>query len=92
MMQLETRLECVESLLRLSGACQDGVREFVRRRPRLTGRLSGIAQKLLGSSKRSWTAQADGCTTHTLFSGWLSAVASLASMVVPPVPGFFGCV
>ncbi|RRT68101.1 hypothetical protein B296_00038624 [Ensete ventricosum] len=47
-MQLETRLECVESLLRLSGACQDGAREFVRRRPRLTGRLSGIAQKLLG--------------------------------------------
>ncbi|RRT67147.1 hypothetical protein B296_00022909 [Ensete ventricosum] len=48
-MWLGTRLECVESLPRVSGACQDGVREFVERRPRLVGRLSGVAEKLAGS-------------------------------------------
>ncbi|RRT55170.1 hypothetical protein B296_00016278 [Ensete ventricosum] len=40
-MRLRTRLECVESSPRVSGACYDGVREFIRRRSRLTERLSG---------------------------------------------------
>ncbi|RWV85392.1 hypothetical protein GW17_00052819 [Ensete ventricosum] len=50
MMQLGTRLECIESSLRVSGVCQDGAREFARRRLRLTGRLSEEAEKLVGSS------------------------------------------
>ncbi|RRT59305.1 hypothetical protein B296_00043250 [Ensete ventricosum] len=45
-MQLRTRLECVGSSPRVSGACQDSAREFIGRRPRLTGRLSGVAKKL----------------------------------------------
>ncbi|RRT54440.1 hypothetical protein B296_00035909 [Ensete ventricosum] len=48
-MRLGTRQECVGSSPRVSGACQDGAREFARRRPRLTGRLSGVAEKLVGS-------------------------------------------
>ncbi|RWW87844.1 hypothetical protein BHE74_00003307 [Ensete ventricosum] len=49
-MRLGTRLECVGSLLRVLRAYQDGTREFARRRPRLTGRLSRVAKKLA----RSW--------------------------------------
>ncbi|RWV80327.1 hypothetical protein BHE74_00042117 [Ensete ventricosum] len=47
-MRLETRQECVWSSLRVSGVCQDGTRKFARRRPRLAGRLSGVAEKLAG--------------------------------------------
>ncbi|RWW02380.1 hypothetical protein BHE74_00045186 [Ensete ventricosum] len=50
-MQLETRLECIGSLLRVSRACQDGTREFTERRLRLARRLSGVAEKLAGSWK-----------------------------------------
>ncbi|RWV84796.1 hypothetical protein BHE74_00029839 [Ensete ventricosum] len=48
-MRLRTRLECIGSLSRVSGACQDGAREFIGRRPRLTGRSSGVAERLAGS-------------------------------------------
>ncbi|RWW61413.1 hypothetical protein BHE74_00031527 [Ensete ventricosum] len=48
-MWLGTHLELVGSLPRVSGACQDGAREFAGRRPRLAGRLSGVAEKLAGS-------------------------------------------
>ncbi|RWV81063.1 hypothetical protein GW17_00057556 [Ensete ventricosum] len=48
--QLGTRQECVRSLSRVLGVCQDGVREFIERRPRLAGRLSGVAERLA----RSW--------------------------------------
>ncbi|RWV84388.1 hypothetical protein GW17_00053897 [Ensete ventricosum] len=48
-MRLGTCMECVESLSRVSGSCQDGVREFVSKRPKLSGRLSGAAEKLAGS-------------------------------------------
>ncbi|RZS00728.1 hypothetical protein BHM03_00030482 [Ensete ventricosum] len=48
--RLGTRQECVRSLLRVLGVCQDGVRKFVERRPRLVGRLSGVAERLA----RSW--------------------------------------
>ncbi|RZR97281.1 hypothetical protein BHM03_00026411 [Ensete ventricosum] len=48
-MLLGTRQECVRSSSRVSGVCQDGIREFVKRRPRLIGRLSGVAEKLVGS-------------------------------------------
>ncbi|RRT34943.1 hypothetical protein B296_00054851 [Ensete ventricosum] len=37
----------------VSGACQDGTKEFARRRPRLTGRLSGVAEKIVGTSASS---------------------------------------
>ncbi|RWW18648.1 hypothetical protein GW17_00017350 [Ensete ventricosum] len=43
-MWLGTRLECVGSSSRVSGACQDGAREFAGRRPRLTKRLSGVVE------------------------------------------------
>ncbi|RZS18353.1 hypothetical protein BHM03_00050604 [Ensete ventricosum] len=49
-MRLGTRQECIGSSPRVSGACQDGVREFARRRPRLIGRLSGVVETLA----RSW--------------------------------------
>ncbi|RWV91485.1 hypothetical protein GW17_00046227 [Ensete ventricosum] len=48
-MQLGARLECVRSSSRVSEACQDGTMEFAGRRPRLTGRLSRVAEKLAGS-------------------------------------------
>ncbi|RWV76839.1 hypothetical protein GW17_00062438 [Ensete ventricosum] len=47
-MRLGTRQECVGSSPRVSGVCQDGVREFARRKLRLTGRLSMVAEKLVG--------------------------------------------
>ncbi|RWW10908.1 hypothetical protein BHE74_00046159 [Ensete ventricosum] len=59
-MQLGTRLECVGSLPRVSGACQDSAREFAERRPRLARRLSGdfaegikkITRNTLGDHRR----------------------------------------
>ncbi|RRT75626.1 hypothetical protein B296_00006349 [Ensete ventricosum] len=48
-MRLGTRQECIGSSPRVSGACQDGAREFTRRRPRLAERLSGVAEKLAES-------------------------------------------
>ncbi|RWW47247.1 hypothetical protein BHE74_00046789 [Ensete ventricosum] len=51
MMRLGTRLECVESSPRVSGAGQDGIREFAGIRRRLAGRLSGVVKKLVGSWK-----------------------------------------
>ncbi|RRT42980.1 hypothetical protein B296_00021955 [Ensete ventricosum] len=43
------RQERVRSSLRVSGVYQDSAKEFVRRKPRLVGRLSGVAEKLAGS-------------------------------------------
>ncbi|RWV92526.1 hypothetical protein GW17_00045087 [Ensete ventricosum] len=48
-MRLGTRLECVGSSPRVSGACQDGAREFVGRRAKLVERLSRVAERLVGS-------------------------------------------
>ncbi|RWV89435.1 hypothetical protein BHE74_00012423 [Ensete ventricosum] len=48
-MRLGTRQECVGSSPRVSGVYQDGAREFARRRPRLVGRLSRVAEKLARS-------------------------------------------
>ncbi|RWV93340.1 hypothetical protein GW17_00044213 [Ensete ventricosum] len=48
-MRLGTHQECVGSSPRVLGVCQDGAREFAKRRPRLVGRLSGVAEKLVGS-------------------------------------------
>ncbi|RRT59867.1 hypothetical protein B296_00019537 [Ensete ventricosum] len=48
-MQLGTRLECVGNSPRVSGACQDGAREFTERRSRLIGRLSEVAKMLAES-------------------------------------------
>ncbi|RRT40581.1 hypothetical protein B296_00050691 [Ensete ventricosum] len=48
-MWLGTRHECVGSSQKVSGACQDGVREFAKRRPRLAERLSGVAETLAES-------------------------------------------
>ncbi|RRT38031.1 hypothetical protein B296_00011108 [Ensete ventricosum] len=44
-MRLGIRQDCVRSSSRVSGVCQDGVREFVRRRSSVK-RLSGVAKKL----------------------------------------------
>ncbi|RRT47833.1 hypothetical protein B296_00008520 [Ensete ventricosum] len=46
-MWLGTRQECVGSLPRVSGVYQDGAKEFAKRRPRLTGRLSDVAEKFV---------------------------------------------
>ncbi|RZS20033.1 hypothetical protein BHM03_00052509 [Ensete ventricosum] len=40
------RQECVGSLPRVSGVCQDGASEFAGGRPRLVGRLLRIAERL----------------------------------------------
>ncbi|RWV99272.1 hypothetical protein BHE74_00017446 [Ensete ventricosum] len=48
-MQLEIPLECVRSLPRVSGDCQDGAREFVGRRSRLVERLLRVAERVAGS-------------------------------------------
>ncbi|RWW41013.1 hypothetical protein BHE74_00053554 [Ensete ventricosum] len=50
-MRLGTCLECIGSLSRVSRACQNGAREFAERRPRLIGRLSGVAERLVESWK-----------------------------------------
>ncbi|RZS14872.1 hypothetical protein BHM03_00046654 [Ensete ventricosum] len=47
-MRLGTRQECIGSSSRVLEVCQDGSREFARRRPRLAGRLSGVAESLSG--------------------------------------------
>ncbi|RWW54519.1 hypothetical protein BHE74_00038895 [Ensete ventricosum] len=49
MMRLGTRLDIVGSSPRVSGACQDGAREFTERRQSLVKRLSGVAERLAGS-------------------------------------------
>ncbi|RZS15343.1 hypothetical protein BHM03_00047179 [Ensete ventricosum] len=46
-MRLGTRQECIGSSSRVSGVCQDSAREFARRRPRLTGRLSRVVEKIV---------------------------------------------
>ncbi|RWV89224.1 hypothetical protein BHE74_00052089 [Ensete ventricosum] len=82
-MQLGARLECVGSSSRVSEACQDGVMEFAERRPRLTRRLSRVAEKLAGS----WEVS-DGWTARTLETGWLPATELPRSLAEPPVPDY----
>ncbi|RWW42171.1 hypothetical protein BHE74_00052292 [Ensete ventricosum] len=48
-MRLGTRQEYIGSSPRVLRVCQDGAREFNRRRPRFVRRLSGVAEKLAGS-------------------------------------------
>ncbi|RRT61011.1 hypothetical protein B296_00001332 [Ensete ventricosum] len=75
MMWLDTRLECIGSSPRVSGACQDGMREFAGRRPKLAERLSGVTERLAESWEEIPTAEppvSDGCTTATQDFGWLS--------------------
>ncbi|RRT39871.1 hypothetical protein B296_00000662 [Ensete ventricosum] len=60
-MRLGTRQECVGSSPRVSGVCQDGAREFTGRRPRLVGRLSGVAERLA----ESWEDDVVGSSTRT---------------------------
>ncbi|RZR95246.1 hypothetical protein BHM03_00024083 [Ensete ventricosum] len=52
-MRLGTRLECIGSSQRVSVVCQDGAREFVGRRSRLAGRLSGGSRKACRELGRS---------------------------------------
>ncbi|RWV93808.1 hypothetical protein GW17_00043707 [Ensete ventricosum] len=60
-MRLGTHQECVGSSSRVSGVCQDGTREFVRRRSRLVGRLSGVAEKLAGKDQKIRCKNIGGC-------------------------------
>ncbi|RRT63430.1 hypothetical protein B296_00026793 [Ensete ventricosum] len=48
-MRLRTCLKCIGSSSRVSGVCQDGTREFARRRLKLAKRLSGVAEMLTKS-------------------------------------------
>ncbi|RRT64673.1 hypothetical protein B296_00021313 [Ensete ventricosum] len=59
-MRLGTYEECIGSSLRVSGACQDGVRKFTKRRPRLIEKLSGVAEKLAGSGCSKGAAAIEG--------------------------------
>ncbi|RWV94574.1 hypothetical protein GW17_00042876 [Ensete ventricosum] len=63
-MRLGTCQECIGSSPRVLGVYQDGVREFARRRPRLIGRLSGVAEKLA----RSWEGLDDAEGAHREFA------------------------
>ncbi|RWW81281.1 hypothetical protein BHE74_00010358 [Ensete ventricosum] len=45
--------EVRQKLTRVSGVCQDDARVFAKRRPKLTERLSGIAEKLTESWDKS---------------------------------------
>ncbi|RRT48128.1 hypothetical protein B296_00022792 [Ensete ventricosum] len=69
MMQLGTRLECVGSSPRVSGACQDGGREFTGRRPRLAGRLSRVGERLVGSLGDAMGARQEFARTSSKVSG-----------------------
>ncbi|RZS09657.1 hypothetical protein BHM03_00040764 [Ensete ventricosum] len=90
-MRLGTHLECIGSSSRVSGVCQDGAREFTERRPGLTERLSGKAEKLV----RSWEG-IKKLAGNTLGDHWRKTVrlavripeaAGLAgAMIVPPRP------
>ncbi|RRT78339.1 hypothetical protein B296_00021909 [Ensete ventricosum] len=75
-MRLGTHLECVESLLRVSGGCHDGVREFAGRRSRLIRRLSRVAKNLTGSweedattNQHSYCDQILGVIIHNTLEG-----------------------
>ncbi|RRT39477.1 hypothetical protein B296_00045173 [Ensete ventricosum] len=52
-------------LARVLGVCQDGAREFAKRRSRLAGRLSGVVKKLVESR--------DGLVMDILKTGGLIA-------------------
>ncbi|RWV79995.1 hypothetical protein GW17_00058790 [Ensete ventricosum] len=71
LMRLGTRQECVRSSPRVSRACQDGAREFAKRRPRLVGRLLGVAEKLARSltMARSMELQPDNGPRSSLSIG-----------------------
>ncbi|RWV81582.1 hypothetical protein GW17_00056979 [Ensete ventricosum] len=70
-MWLGTRLECVGSLPRVSGACQDGAREFAERRPRLAERLSGVTENLT----ESWEGLDDAMRAHREFDEGIGKIA-----------------
>ncbi|RRT61140.1 hypothetical protein B296_00022495 [Ensete ventricosum] len=74
-MRLRTRLECVRSSRRVSGAYQDGAREFAGRRLRLVGRLSRVAE---------WLAR-----TTALDFKQLSVAEPSRPAAEPPVPKIF---
>ncbi|RWW64597.1 hypothetical protein BHE74_00028162 [Ensete ventricosum] len=63
-MRLGTYLECIGSSSRVSGVCQDGTREFVKKRPRLAGRLSGVAKRLV----KSWECLDDAVGARRKFA------------------------
>ncbi|RRT51138.1 hypothetical protein B296_00011375 [Ensete ventricosum] len=64
-----TRHECVGSSLRVSGVCQDGAREFARRRLRLVGRLSRVAEKLAGKDHSTRNKNVEGCRISGMSDG-----------------------
>ncbi|RWW59005.1 hypothetical protein BHE74_00034083 [Ensete ventricosum] len=72
-MWLGTRQECIGSSSRVSGACQDSIREFTRRRSRLVGRLSRVPKKLIAT-----TISACSCTSGIASSATKKIVSSLA--------------
>ncbi|RWW04374.1 hypothetical protein BHE74_00045295 [Ensete ventricosum] len=85
-MRLGTRLECIRSSPRVSGACEDDTREFTGRRLRLAGRLSRVAEKLAGSD--SCIAHADGCIVVAQESGQQATVGPPRLAALWPVPYF----
>ncbi|RWW61420.1 hypothetical protein BHE74_00031501 [Ensete ventricosum] len=91
-MRLGTRQEYVGSTPRVSRVCYDGAREFARRKSRLAGRLSGVAEKLIGmSSEGIAVAQAFGRLTCTQESGYfqrLTRQGPIDFSVVLAIPAF----
>ncbi|RWW20065.1 hypothetical protein GW17_00015843 [Ensete ventricosum] len=67
-MHLGTYQECVGSSPRVSGVCQDGAKEFAKRRPRLTGRLSGVAEKLVESRNDDGPSSDDAVGSRRKFA------------------------
>ncbi|RWV98808.1 hypothetical protein GW17_00038323 [Ensete ventricosum] len=104
-MRLGTRQECIGSFSKVSGVCQDDAREFVRRRPRLTERLSRVAEKLVGigrspeEDRKTRRKNAGGCRTGRMSDGCTATAQAFGQLtcpgwaVEPPVPrnlGTFG--
>ncbi|RRT72421.1 hypothetical protein B296_00026716 [Ensete ventricosum] len=75
-MGLGTHLQCIGSSPRVLGACQDGAREFARRRPRLTRRLLGEAEKYAGSWEGLSPKPAATMVLATATTGRVAAVVT----------------
>ncbi|RWW50040.1 hypothetical protein BHE74_00043723 [Ensete ventricosum] len=81
-MRLETRWKCAESSPRVSGVCYDKAREFARRRLRLVGRLSGVAEKLVGrlTMTRAIKLQPDdGIRSSLSIGSWFERCSGISS-------------
>ncbi|RWW68563.1 hypothetical protein BHE74_00023901 [Ensete ventricosum] len=91
-MWLGIHLECIEGSPRVSGDCKDGAREFTGRRPRLAGRLSGVAEKVAGSweGRAHLVDQGSGQLIVQVGIGKVKEITFLGFLVAEPLVSY-GC-